>query len=213
MKRKTSRKKSKLSLIINLVLVISILTGAFALLANLGTMSGDKKSSAPKGKWVLVTDQSMLQENSKIIFVSRDRKFAMGKQADGYREATAVVASGDTITINKDVQIITLKKSLFDDDYFQFYVDDYLSSRLYCPSGTSNSLKTTSVHEYDDVHCYSWGFSISTENTEIYGYYFLEDSEYPNSKLLKYNPSFKRFSCYSEDSPMQDVLIYTYVEE
>ena len=213
MKRKTSRKKSKLGLVINLILVISIITGTFALLANLGTLSGDKKSSAPKGKWVLVTDQSMLQENSKIIFVSRDRKFAMGKQADGYREAVAVVASGDTITINKDVQIITLKKSLNDDAIFQFYVDDYFSSRLYCPSGSSNSLKTTSVHEYDDIHCYSWGYSISTEKTEIFGYYKLEDNDNSYLKLLKYNPSFKRFSCYQEGSTMQDVLIYTYVEE
>ena len=195
-------KKSKIYLFISLLLVFSILGGVFALFSN----NDGKviiKPSSQKGKWVLVTDVNMLQDNSRIIILANDYYYAMSKQAENNRESTLLNDNGGSFSLNDDVQIIILCKSSLVEGTFELFVDEEKTNRLYAPSSSSNWLKTTTKTTYENA---CWTIDIIDGKANIVA------NGSVTRNTIRFNAQSELFSCYAETNSMFDICIFIYVE-
>ena len=146
--------------------------------------------------WTLVTDASTLAVGDKIVIAAATEAYALAAQNNNNRASVAITKSSDknTIEINDDVQIITLKDGK-KASTFAFYTDE---GYLYAASGSSNHLKTKTT--LDDNG--SWNVTISN------GVATIKAQGTYGRNWLRFNSSNspKIFSCYG--SGQNDVSIY-----
>lgn len=147
-------------------------------------------------KGELVTDINDLNASDKIIIVAANSSVALSTtQNSNNRKQVAIVKNEDgTVTINANVQIITLevgKKG----NTFAFNVGE--SGYLYAASDSSNNLKTEKTLSNNS----SWLITID-EN----GVATIKAQGENTHNWLKYNSSSSLFSCYL--SGQQDIAIY-----
>lgn len=127
--------------------------------------------------WNKVTDASTLAENDVIAIVSSEAVdynikgsttkyngyIAMGKtQNNNNRAGVVVTVADDVLTINDDVQQITLTKATFSENTdWQFGVD---GGYLYANSSSNNYLKTQETNNVNGL----WNISITDGKATIY---------------------------------------------
>lgn len=130
--------------------------------------------------WNKVTDASTLAENDVIAIVSSEAVdynikgnttkyngyIAMGKtQNNNNRAGVVVTVTDDVLTINDDVQQITLTKATFGENTdWQLGVD---GGYLYANNSSSNYLKTQETNDVNGL----WNISITDGKATIYAKY------------------------------------------
>ena len=102
--------------------------------------------------WNLVTDASFLAVGKEIVIVASGTNYALGADKGNNRNAATITKDGDTITINSDVQIITLEAGKVANT-FAFNVG---TGYLYAASSSSNNLKTKTTLDNNG----SWNITI-----------------------------------------------------
>ena len=145
------------------------------------------------GVWTLVTDASTLAVGDQVVIVAVDYNYALSTtQNNNNRGQIDVTKSGTTVTINENVQILTLKEGTVDGT-FAFYTG---SGYLYAASSSSNNLKTQTTNNANS----SWTITIADGAATI-------KAQGANTRnWLRYNNGSSIFSCYG--SGQTDVAIY-----
>ena len=170
-----------------LAMALSVMSiGAGAIAATAGTTA------------TLVTSASSLAVNDQIVIVAKDANYALsGNQKENNRGAAAVTKSGNNVTLNADVEVITLKAGTTAGT-FAF---DTGNGYLYAASTSKNYLKTKSQLDANG------SFNITIAST---GVATIKSAGNSSKGWLRYNPNTGNgdplFSCYG--SGQQDVAIY-----
>ncbi len=143
--------------------------------------------------WRLVTDASQLAVGDKIVITNQSANYALSTtQNTNNRAGTSITSNGNTITINNNVQLITLEQGTVGNS-FAFHVND---GYLFAASSSSNHLQTQTTNDDNG----SWRISISSNDATIV-------SQGTNThNTLQYNAQNHLFSCYT--SGQQAVRIY-----
>ena len=144
------------------------------------------------GAWTKVTDANNLAVGEEIVIVASGSNYALGADKGNNRNAATITKIGDTVTINDDVQIITLEEGKVADT-FAFNVGN---GYLYAASSSSNYLKTKTTLDNNG----SWKITIENGVATIKA-----QGTYTRNWLRK-NSQSALFSCYSSDQ--NDVSIY-----
>ena len=148
--------------------------------------------------WELCTDSSDLAVGDQIVLVASSNERALSlTQNTNNRAATKIVKEDDSITINDDVQIITLEEGVVENT-FAFNVGD---GYLYAPSSSSNHLRTKTAIDANG----SW--SITIDEGAVANIVAQGES---TINVLQYNSNNHIFSCYT--STQEAILIYKLVE-
>ena len=148
--------------------------------------------------WEICTDEADLAVGDQIVLVasSNERALSMTQNSNN-RAATKIVKEDTSITINDDVQIITLEEGVVENT-FAFNVGD---GYLYAPSSASNHLRTKPAIDPNG----SWLITIdegAVANIVAQGESTIN--------VLQYNSNNHIFSCYT--STQEAILIYKLVE-
>ena len=147
--------------------------------------------------WKLVTDESELENDTRIVIAAKDYNFALSTtQNTNNRGQAEIIKKYNTITFGVDVQSLGLVGLA--NNEFALY-DAVNNGYLYAASSTANQLKTGGNSNKNG----NWDFSISKDGTA----YILAQGTYTNNQL-KYNAGSDLFSCYGEDNSQKDVVIY-----
>lgn len=148
--------------------------------------------------WQLCTSEADLAVGDQIVLVSSSNERALSMtQNSNNRAAAKIVKEDDFITINDDVQIITLEEGVVENT-FAFNVGD---GYLYAPSSASNHLKTKTAIDPNG----SWSITIgegAIANIVAQGESTIN--------VLQFNSNNHIFSCYT--STQGAILIYKLVE-
>ena len=149
--------------------------------------------------WTLVTDVTTLKVDDQIVIVATKSNYALGTtQNNNNRASVSIVKNGDnTVTINDNVQILTLKSGTTSGT-FAFYTG---KGYLYAASGSSNHLKTQTSNNANG----SWKIEITSAGVATI------KAQGTNSRnWMRFNSSNNPplFSCYS--SGQADISIYVY---
>ena len=146
--------------------------------------------------WTLVTDVAELTVGDKVVIAAAEENYALGKtQNNNNRASAAITKSGDVITINDDVQVITLQSGT-KASTFAFHTE---AGYLYAASSSSNYLKTQATLNDNG----SWSIEVAETGVATI------KAQGTNSRnWLRFNTSNspKIFSCYG--SGQTDVAIY-----
>lgn len=148
-----------------------------------------------------VMDVTKLSAGDNIIIVAAEDAYALGtEQNDNNRSQGSVAKSddGNTVTLDADVQIITLEEGTTEGT-FAFQVGE---GYLYAASSSSNHLKTRTDKTADA----SWKIEITDGIAGI-----VAQGEKTHN-VLRYNKSSDLFACY-EAGKQGDVLIYSATEQ
>lgn len=148
-----------------------------------------------------VMDVTKLSAGDNIIIVAAEDAYALGtEQNDNNRSQGSVTKSddGNTVTLDADVQIITLEEGTTEGT-FAFQVGE---GYLYAASSSSNHLKTRTDKTADA----SWKIEITDGIAGI-----VAQGEKTHN-VLRYNKSSDLFACY-EAGKQGDVLIYSATEQ
>ena len=144
--------------------------------------------------YTLVTSASDLSAGDVIVITNSDSNKALGTTQGNSRNAETITSSDSTITINSNVQLITLETGTVTGS-FAFNVG---TGYLYAASSSSNYLKTQD--NVDDNA--SFVISISDGVATI-------TAQGTNSRnLLQYNSGNNIFSCYGSSSGQKNGRIY-----
>lgn len=151
----------------------------------------------------LVTDESQLQINDKIIIVATNYNYALSiNQKASNRGQVEIGKIGNQIGLNDSIQIITLKEGL-QENTFSFYVVGSNIGYLYAANSDNNYLRTKlsldSVNKNTD-----WSISINNSIAT------LKAKGTNTNNWLRYNSTSKLFSCYI--GGQKDVSIYEVVD-
>ena len=146
-------------------------------------------------KWQLVTAVTDLNAGDKIVIVAKNSNYALSTtQNKNNRGQVLIVKNGDdTLTIDENVQIITLEAGT-SDNTFAFNVGN---GYLYAASSGDNYLRTETTLSANG----SWTISIAQNASAT-----IKAQGTNTRNLLKYNSNSSLFSCYS--SGQQEVVIY-----
>lgn len=145
--------------------------------------------------WQLVTDASELAVGDKIVITNRTSNYALSTtQNSNYRGRVGISSNNNTITINDDVQIITLEQGNINNTYAFNVVGGY----LFAASSTQNYLRTTNSINNNS----SWNIQINNSNASI-----VAQGNNTNN-ILQYNSRDLFFSCYNQNSGQEPVKIY-----
>ena len=147
--------------------------------------------------FVLVTDAGGLKVGDQIIIVATEYNFALGTTQNGNnRSQAAITKDGDVVSIDDNVQIITLEAGTVDGT-FAFYVEGEKTGYLYAASSSSNYLRTQEDNDANGI----WAITITDEGVATI------KAQGTNSKnWLRYNQTSSLFACYG--SGQQDIAIY-----
>ena len=143
--------------------------------------------------WTIVKDVNSLSVNKEIVIVASDSDYALGADKGNNRNAASITKSGDTVTINTDVQIITLEAGTVTNTFAFNVGNGYLCAA----SSSSNYLKTKD--SIDDNG--SWLITIAQDGVAT-----IKAQGTYTRNWLRTNSSSELFSCYS--SGQNDVSIY-----
>ena len=205
--------KKIITIIVSVLLCIGAIGGSFALAKHLdenpptsveNNSSKDEADETNESEtklvkvWEICTDEADLAVGDQIVLVasSNERALSMTQNSNN-RAATKIVKEDDSITINDDVQIITLEEGVVENT-FAFNVGD---GYLYAPSSASNHLKTKAAIDPNG----SW--SITIDEGAIANIVAQGESAI---NVLQYNSNNHIFSCYT--STQEAILIYKLVE-
>ena len=155
-----------------------------------GGDSGDV--SGGECTWQLVTDASTLKVGDEIVIAESDANYALSTtQNSNNRSATAITQNNNnTITIDDNVQIITLCDGL-QDNTLGFSVGS--AGFLYAASSSGNQLKSKSIR---DNNC-DWVISITNG-----GIATIKAQGTNTRNIMRYNPNSGNpiFACYASTS-------------
>jgi hypothetical protein len=146
--------------------------------------------------WQLVTDASELAVGDRIVITNRTSNYALSTtQNSNNRGRVGISSNNNTITINEQVQIITLRQGNIS-NFYALYVDN---GYLYATSGNNNYLRT---QPNDSV---LWDITFSNNNAII-----VAQGETITRNTIKYNTNNFIFSCYSPslNSNVDSIKIY-----
>ena len=205
--------KKILTIVLGVLLCFGAIGGSFALAKHLdenpptsveNNSSKDEADDTNESEtklvkvWEICTDEADLAVGDQIVLVasSNERALSMTQNSNN-RAATKIVKEDDSITINDDVQIITLEEGVVENT-FAFNVGD---GYLYAPSSASNHLKTKAAIDPNG----SW--SITIDEGAIANIVAQGESAI---NVLQYNSNNHIFSCYT--STQEAILIYKLVE-
>ena len=108
--------------------------------------------------WQLVTDTSQLAVGDMIVITAKDADYALSTtQQTNNRAATPINRTGNTISINESVQIITLENGTNTNTFALNVGNGY----LYAASNSANRLKTQNINDANG----SWKITISNNGT------------------------------------------------
>ena len=146
--------------------------------------------------WSLVTDAKKLAAGNEIVIVaSGDSNFALGTDRGNNRNAAEITKNDNKVTVNDNVQIITLETGNVANTFaFNVGTDGY----LYAASSSSNQLKTKTTLDNNG----SWLIEIADDIATI-------KAQGTNTRnWLRFNSSNNPpiFSCYG--SGQKDVSLY-----
>lgn len=146
--------------------------------------------------WKLVTDADALNVSDKVVIVAAESEYAMSTtQNTNNRGRTLVVKCEDQLTIDENVQVLTLEEGKVDDT-FAFYTGE--EGYLYAPSSSSNHLKTKTEKDANG----SWMITITGGVTSIVA----QGTSTRND--LRHNAGDFLFSCYETTTTMKNVCLY-----
>lgn len=150
----------------------------------------------------LVTDESQLQVNDKIIIAATDCNYALStNQKTNNRGQVEIIKVDNKIGLNDSVQIITLQEGA-QENTFVFYVVGSRTGYLYAASSSNNYLKTRL--SLDENGSTDWDMSITNSIAT------LKSKGTYTRNMLGYNASDKLFSCYSGNK--KNISIYEIVD-
>lgn len=148
----------------------------------------------PTDVYTLLTDVTRLDAGDKIIIAAAGYNYALSTTQNGNnRGRAAITKSGNTISFNNDVQILTVEAGT-KASTFAFNTG---SGYLYAASSGSNYLRTETTLSDNS----SWTITIETDGTAT-----IKAQGTNTRNWLRYNSSSSIFSCYASDQ--QDVVIY-----
>ena len=151
--------------------------------------------------WSLVIDVNELKAGDSIIIVANKADYALSTtQKENNRGAATITKNGEIVTINDNVQIITLEAGTVDGT-FAFNVGN---GYLYAASSSANQLKTQTDNNNNGV------WTITIDNKGVASIVAKSSS---NRNVMQYNPNngTPLFSCYASAS-QGAVAIYKYNE-
>ena len=204
--------KKIFTIILCCLLFVGVMGGSFALAKHFdenppaSVEDNSSKQDDDNGKtdvktvqiWELCTNSSDLAVGDQIVLVASSNERALSlTQNTNNRAATKIVKEDDSITINDDVQIITLEEGVVENT-FAFNVGD---GYLYAPSSASNHLRTKTAIDANG----SW--SITIDEGAVANIVAQGES---TINVLQYNSNNHIFSCYT--STQEAILIYKLVE-
>lgn len=137
--------------------------------------------------WFIVRQTSELTDGSQIIIANKKYNVAVGPQhTDKYRIPKAITLSNDTTQITNigEAVIFTLGTTSQGYSFYSESEEHYMV--LTSDANATHTNKTISTN-YPSM-CY-WGISITNNRATIQNTYF-------TSRLLQYNSTYDRFSCY-----------------
>ena len=152
------------------------------------------------GTWNLVTDASTLVAGDQVVIAAADFDYAMSvTQNNNNRASIAITKSGETITIDANVQALTLEEGTSANS-FAFNTG---SGYLYAASTSSNHLKTKTTKDANG------SFTISVSN----GVATIKSVGNTSRGWMRYNSTNTPplFSCYG--SGQADIALYKFVGE
>lgn len=148
--------------------------------------------------WELCTDISQLQVGDQIIIASSSKECALSTlQNTSNRSAARIFFEDETLTIEEQVQIITLEKGVVENTFALNVGEGY----LYAPSSASNQLKT---HSFIDENS-SWLIEIDSSGVAT----ITAQGESTRNGLM-FNATNRIFSCYM--TTQDAIMIYKMVE-
>ena len=147
--------------------------------------------------WTLVTNASDLKAGDQVVIAASSYDYAMASQNGNYRNPISITKAGNNITINNDVQILTIEEGTKSNTY----AFNTGSGYLYACSSSSNYLKTQTT--YNDNG--SWAITITNTGEAT----IVAQGSYTRN-MIQYNATSgqERFSCYATDKPQKPVSIY-----
>ena len=147
--------------------------------------------------WTLVTNASDLKAGDQVVIAASSYDYAMASQNGNYRNPISITKAGNNITINNDVQILTIEEGTKSNTY----AFNTGSGYLYACSSSSNYLKTQTT--YNDNG--SWAITITNTGEAT----IVAQGNYTRN-MIQYNATSgqERFSCYATDKPQKPVSIY-----
>ena len=191
--------KKIFTIILCCLLFVGVTGGSFALAKHfdenppISVEDNSSKQDDDNGKtevktvqiWELCTDSSELAVGDQIVLVASSNERALSlTQNTNNRAATKIVKEENSITINDDVQIITLEEGVVENT-FAFNVGD---GYLYAPSSASNHLRTKTAIDANG----SW--SITIDEGAVANIVAQGES---TINVLQYNSNNHIFSCYT----------------
>lgn len=145
--------------------------------------------------WKLVTNADALNVGDKVVIVAAESEYAMSTtQNDNYRGRISVVKCEDQLTIDENVQVLTLEEGKVDGTFALNTGSGY----LYAASNSSNHLKTKSTKDANG----SWKITITDDVASIVA----QGANSHND--LRHNAGDSRFSCYSTTTTQENVCLY-----
>ena len=150
--------------------------------------------------WKLVTDAAALNVGDKVVIVAAESEYAMStKQNTNNRGRTPVLKYEDQLTINDNVQVLTLEEGKVNGT-FAFNTG---SGYLYAASSSNNYLRTQQKNNDNG----SWKITISSDGVAS----IVAQGTYTR-KVMQYNQSSTLFACYASAS-QKAISIYKEVTE
>lgn len=154
--------------------------------------------------WELMTDASVLAEGKKIVIAAADYDVAMSTtQNNNNRAETAITKSEtkNTITIDSDVQVLTVGKGTTDGTWSLY--DEDKTGYLYAASTSSNHLKTKAALDATG----SWTIEVTNTGLATIKSAGRSDTQ-PGTMRYNATNSPPIFSCYKASNQMKDISIY-----
>lgn len=163
-----------------------------------------KKASKPSDVvWTLVKNVSELEDGMEIVIANAAHDYAISTtQNTNNRKAQAVTYNADVLTINSEVQIITLEAS---GNNWKLCVGE--DQYLYAASNTSNVLKTSTSKTAGDNGVFAISISNDVASIIAQGSYSRKD--------MRYNPNngSPLFTCYAtSNTDMARLAIFKKVD-
>ena len=146
--------------------------------------------------WVLVTNKSEIEDDTRIIIAAKDHNVALSiNQKTSNRGQATITKKYNTVSFGADVQILSLVG--LSDNLFALYTG---SGCLYAAGSDNNNHLKTSLSRDDGND--NWDIAISQGVALI-----LAQGTNTNNQL-KYNSTSSLFSCYGSGNTQKDVVIY-----
>ena len=147
--------------------------------------------------WTLVTNASNLKAVDQVVIAASGYDYAMASQNGNYRNRISITKDGNDITINNDVQILTVEEGTKSNTY----AFNTGSGYLYACSSSNNYLKTQATNNDNG----SWTITITNTGEAT----LVAQGSYTHN-MIQYNATSgsERFSCYATDKPQKPVSIY-----